>query len=57
MLSKIHAVAAKSAVGVFRAMLGLFKHMRAGQTPSAHAKGKVVIIEHPATDYKPSNPK
>jgi hypothetical protein len=45
----------------FRAMLGLLKRLRghraASTRISSQSKGKVVIIEHPAVDYKPSNPK
>lgn len=53
----LQTVVAKSAVVVFRAMLGLFRRVRIGHKPASHAKGKIIIMEHPATDYKPSNPK
>jgi hypothetical protein len=42
-------------------MLGLLNRIRghraASTRISSHSKGKVVIMEHPAVDYKPSNPK
>jgi hypothetical protein len=50
-------------VALVKAMLALLRRVRAGgqhrrPAAAAHAStAKIVIMEHPATDYKPSNPK
>lgn len=56
----MHSLTTQLPVVVVKAMLALLKRVRAGKhrPAAAHAStARIVIMEHPATDYKPSNPK